>query len=84
MGGGGLNGQLHAPAALPLGKEPPIPIGWEDEWLQRRSGHCGGEENLLLLAETEARPSSHSLYRLSHPGPLSSGRWYYEFVTRMS
>jgi hypothetical protein len=24
-----LNGQLHAPAALLPGKEPPVPIGWE-------------------------------------------------------
>jgi hypothetical protein len=28
----GLNGQLHALAALPLGNKPPIPIGWEGGW----------------------------------------------------
>jgi hypothetical protein len=27
-----LIGQLHAPAALPPGKEPPVPIGQEVEW----------------------------------------------------
>jgi hypothetical protein len=29
FGGGG---QLHAPAALPLEKEPPVPIGYEVGW----------------------------------------------------
>jgi hypothetical protein len=24
-----VSGQLHAPAALPQGKEPLVPIGWE-------------------------------------------------------
>jgi hypothetical protein len=23
-----VSGQLHAPAALPPGKEPPLPVGW--------------------------------------------------------
>jgi hypothetical protein len=27
-----VSGQLHAPAALPPGKEPLISIGWEAEW----------------------------------------------------
>jgi len=27
-----VTGQLRAPAALPPGKEPPSPIGWEAEW----------------------------------------------------
>jgi len=27
-----VSGQLHAPAALLLGKEPLVPIGWEAEW----------------------------------------------------
>jgi hypothetical protein len=27
-----MSGQLHAPAALPSGKEPPVPIGKEDGW----------------------------------------------------
>jgi hypothetical protein len=25
-----VSGKLHAPAALPLGKEPPVSIGWKD------------------------------------------------------
>jgi hypothetical protein len=27
-----VSGQLHAPAALPPGKEPPVPIGQEVRW----------------------------------------------------
>jgi hypothetical protein len=27
-----MSGQLHAPAALPLGKEPLVPIGQEAGW----------------------------------------------------
>jgi hypothetical protein len=27
-----MSGQLHAPAALPTGKEPLVPIGKEAEW----------------------------------------------------
>jgi hypothetical protein len=29
-----VNGQLHAPAALPMGKYSPFPIGYEVEWTQ--------------------------------------------------
>jgi hypothetical protein len=27
-----VSDQLHAPAALPTGKEPPVPIGYEAGW----------------------------------------------------
>jgi len=27
-----VNGQLHDPAALPPGKEPLVPTGWEAGW----------------------------------------------------
>jgi hypothetical protein len=40
-----VNGQLHAPAALPPGKEPLVPIGYEAEWSQSRSGRGGEEKN---------------------------------------
>jgi hypothetical protein len=36
----GVSGQLHAPAALPQGKEPPVHSG-----LQSRSGYGGEEKN---------------------------------------
>jgi hypothetical protein len=38
-----VSGQLHYPAALPPGKDPPVPIGYEMGGPQSRSG-CGGEE----------------------------------------
>jgi len=28
-----VSGQLHAPAALPLDKEPLVPIGYEAGWI---------------------------------------------------
>jgi hypothetical protein len=28
-----MSGPLHAPAALPSEKEPPVPIGWEVGWV---------------------------------------------------
>jgi hypothetical protein len=27
-----VSGQLHDPAALTLGKEPPVPVGYEAAW----------------------------------------------------
>jgi hypothetical protein len=39
-----VNGQLHATAALPSGKEPTVPIGYETGGPQSRSGR-GSEEN---------------------------------------
>jgi hypothetical protein len=27
------SGQIYAPAALSLGKEPPVPIEWESSWV---------------------------------------------------
>jgi hypothetical protein len=40
-----VSGQLHAPAALPPGKEPLVPIGWRLGVPQSRSGRCGEEKN---------------------------------------
>jgi hypothetical protein len=37
--------QLHAPAALPPGKEPLVPIGWEAGGPQSRSRRGGEEKN---------------------------------------
>jgi hypothetical protein len=45
-----VSGQLHARAALPPGKEPPVLIGEE-----AGSGHCKVEENLSPLPGIEAR-----------------------------
>jgi hypothetical protein len=49
-----VNGQLHAPAALPPRKEPTVPM--EDRRLggpQRRSGHDGGGKNSQRLPGLE-------------------------------
>jgi hypothetical protein len=43
---GGASGQLHAAAALPPGKEAPVPIGYEVGGSQGRSGRRG-EEKIL-------------------------------------
>jgi hypothetical protein len=40
-----VNGQFHAPAALPPGKEPLVPIGEEAGGPKSRSGRCGEEKN---------------------------------------
>jgi hypothetical protein len=39
------SGQLHAPAALPLGKESPVPMDRKLGWPQSRSEHGGKEKN---------------------------------------
>jgi hypothetical protein len=44
-----VNGQLHAPAALPPGKEPLVHIGYKARWTQIRSGGSGEEKNSQSL-----------------------------------
>jgi hypothetical protein len=38
-----VSAQLHTPATLSPGKEPPVPTELEAGWLQIWSGHCGRE-----------------------------------------
>jgi hypothetical protein len=65
-----MNGQLHAPAALPPGKEPPVPIWYEVGWapepgwtLWRREESCPYQES------NPGRPvCSRSPYRLISVG----------------
>jgi hypothetical protein len=49
-----MSGQLQAPAALPLGKEPLVPIGEEAGWAQSQSERCG--ENFLPYRDTISNP----------------------------
>jgi hypothetical protein len=62
-----MSGQLHAPAALPPGKDP-----WHqlDRWLngpQSRSGRCG-KEKILHCRESNPTPARRSsLCRLFYP-----------------
>jgi hypothetical protein len=45
-----VNDQLHAPAALPPGKQTLIPTGYEAGWAQSRYGRYEAEKNLLDLS----------------------------------
>jgi hypothetical protein len=40
-----MSGHFHAPASLPPGKEPVLPIAQEAGWTQSRSGRGGEEKN---------------------------------------
>jgi hypothetical protein len=66
-----VSSQLHAPAALPPGKEPLVPFGQRLGGPQSRFG-CGGEEKncqpLPGLESPIVQPVAQSLYRLSYPG----------------
>jgi hypothetical protein len=57
------NCQLHDPAALPLGKEPPVPnekVGGVEGGPQSRSGGCGEEKKILASAGHRTPVSYHS------------------------
>jgi hypothetical protein len=67
-----MSGQLHAPAALTPGKEPPVRIGEEAGWASEPVWTTG-EEKFLTPPGLELRPlgrpaRSQSLYRLRSPG----------------
>jgi hypothetical protein len=50
-------GQLYAPAALPPGKEPPVPIWYEAGWAQSRSRRRGEEKILDFTGTRNSNPS---------------------------
>jgi hypothetical protein len=52
-----VNGQLDAPAALPPGKEPPVPTDMRLGGPQNRSQRRG-EEKIFALPGLELRPSA--------------------------
>jgi hypothetical protein len=43
-----VSSQLHAPAALLPGKEPPVPTGWEAGWAPEPVSGRGGEKKTYL------------------------------------
>jgi hypothetical protein len=45
----GVSGQLHAPTALPPGKEPLYPLDRGQCGPQSRSGRGGDEKNLIII-----------------------------------
>jgi hypothetical protein len=53
-----VSGQLHAPAALPPGKEPPVSIGQEVGGPQSRSGGRGEEKILDRTGTRTPTPRS--------------------------
>jgi hypothetical protein len=68
-----VSGQLHAPAALPPGKEPPPSTHWIGGWVDPRASLNNMEKwKFLTLLGLELRPLGHpacsqSLYRLCYP-----------------
>jgi hypothetical protein len=72
-----VSGQIHAPAALPLGKEPPVPLD-RLGGLQNRSGTSGEETNPCIYRESNpGRPSRSVITILTDPGSLLKmyGEW---------
>jgi hypothetical protein len=47
-----VSGELHAPAALPPGKEPPVPVGYDAGW---------ATEQVWTTWRREAIPSERSV-----------------------
>jgi hypothetical protein len=45
-----MSDQLHAPADFPQGKKLPVPIGWETDESQRRSGRGGRDKKIPTCA----------------------------------
>lgn len=55
---------LYAPAALPTGKGPSVPMKWVAGGSLSHSGRFGEEMNLLSLQEVEARFLGHQSHSL--------------------
>jgi hypothetical protein len=51
-------GHLHALAALPPEKEPPVPLDRRLGGPQKRSGRCGARKNHLSVPGIESWPPS--------------------------
>jgi hypothetical protein len=52
-----MSGQLHAPAVLPPGKEPPVPIGWEFGLAPEPVWTTWRRENSLPYRDSNLDPS---------------------------
>jgi len=62
-----MSGQLHAPVALPPGKEPQVPLGKRLGGPLSRSGGGGEEKNSQLLPGLDSsiiQPATQSYTRL--------------------
>jgi hypothetical protein len=56
-------GQIHAPAALPPGKEVQVPIGWEAGWVSETVWMLWSREEFLTPAGNRT-PAIHPVSRL--------------------
>jgi hypothetical protein len=57
------SGQLHTSAALPAGKEPPLPNEWIGSWMGPRTGlDYEGRIEILPLPGLELQPLDHSAH----------------------
>jgi hypothetical protein len=52
-----VSGQLHAPVALPPGKESPVPIGYEAGWAPEPVCTTWRRENSLTYRGSNSDPS---------------------------
>jgi hypothetical protein len=52
-----VSGQIHAPAALPLGKEPPVPIGEEGGWATEPVWTTWRRQNCWSYRDSNSDPS---------------------------
>jgi hypothetical protein len=57
-----VSDQLHAPVAVPLGKQSPVLMGRWLSGFQRRSGRCGIEKDLLPPTGNQT-PAFHHVVR---------------------
>jgi hypothetical protein len=58
-----VSGQLHAPAALPLEKEPPVLIGYEVGWAPEPAWRLWNREKSLALAGNRIPAVHHAASR---------------------
>jgi hypothetical protein len=56
-----VSGQLHVPAASPMGQELPVSTGYEVDVPQGQSRRGCKEKSSLLLPGSESRSSTRSL-----------------------
>jgi hypothetical protein len=58
-----VSGQLHAPAALPPGEEPPVPIGYEAAWATEPVWSRWRREKFLVPSSGIEPPNPDRLVR---------------------
>jgi hypothetical protein len=70
-----VSSQLHTPVALPSGKEPSVPVGYEAGWAPGRVWTRRRREKDPIISPAGNRTSTvhyvaQSLYWLSYPGSI--------------